>query len=154
MIVEQWLVSALAFAAFVLMIVALLKNERMRASLDALLLRLPGTGGLIAKLETARFARAMAALLKGGVPILAALGITKAVVKNRVFVSAVAGMSEEVAGGATLRAAMQEAKVFPAVASQLVAAGEETGQLARCWRGSPRCRTPTCTGRWSGHSRW
>lgn len=128
-IVEQWLVSALAAVAFALIIVALLKNERMRASLDTLLLRLPGIGGLIAKLETARFARAMAALLKGGVPILAALGITKAVVKNRVFVAAVAGMSEEVAGGTTLRAAMQEAKVFPAVASQLVAAGEATGQL-------------------------
>ena len=59
----------------------------------------------------------MAALLKGGVPILTALGITKAVVKNRMFVAVVAGMSEEVAGGPTLRAAMQEAKVS-GVASQ------------------------------------
>ena len=71
----------------------------------------------------------MAALLKGGVPILAALGIAKSVVENRTFASAVAGMSIEVAGGGTLRAGMREAKVFPAVASQLVAAGEETGRL-------------------------
>lgn len=129
MLVERWLVSSLAAAALFLMIVALLKNERLRNGLDTLLLRLPGTGGLIGKLETARFARAMAALLKGGVPILTALGITKAVVKNRTFVAALTGMSEEVAGGATLRSAMQEAQVFPAVACQLVAAGEETGQL-------------------------
>lgn len=129
LLVDQWLVTTLSAVVFVLVVVALLRNAEARASLDAVLLRVPGVGKLIAKHETARFARAMGALLKGGVPILSALGIAKSVVRNRIFVTAVSGMVEEVAGGATLRIAMQEAGVFPAVVGQLVAAGEETGQL-------------------------
>jgi general secretion pathway protein F len=129
LLIDQWLVCALAATALLLAIVALIRNDSFRAALDVAMLRVPGLGALIAKLESARFARAMAALLRGGVPILAALGIARSVVKNRTFVAAVAGMSEAVAGGTSLRVAMQNARVFPPVVGQLVAAGEETGQL-------------------------
>ena len=62
-----------------------------RAETDSLLLRAWLLGDLIRKFETARFARTLSALLKGGVPLLDALGTVQGVVGNRLLALALAG---------------------------------------------------------------
>jgi general secretion pathway protein F len=96
---------------------------------DAWTLRAPLFGELTVKLQISRFARTLGTMLKGGVPLIQALEIVRAVVGNRVISQALAVVSKEVSEGKGLSGPLENAGVFPALAIQMVSVGEETGQL-------------------------
>jgi type II secretory pathway component PulF len=60
-----------------------IRNPEGRLYWDTVRLRFWVVGDLLRKLEVARFARTLGALLKGGVPLLEALGTVQGVVGNR-----------------------------------------------------------------------
>jgi general secretion pathway protein F len=99
--------------------------------LNAVLLRLPGIGGLIRSADTARFASTLAILLGGGVPLLSALSSAARVVGNSVLRVAVNDCATRVSEGASLARALAAARVFPALLVHLVASGEASGRLQR-----------------------
>ncbi len=86
-------------------------------------------GDLLRKLEVARFARTLAALLKGGVPLLEALGTVQGVVSNRLVAGAIAELQKKVKEGKGIVGPLTESGVFPDLALQMIAVGEETGRL-------------------------
>ncbi|MBI3061529.1 MAG: type II secretion system F family protein [Deltaproteobacteria bacterium] len=86
-------------------------------------------GDLLGKLETARFARTLAALLRGGVPVLEALGTVQGVVANSHLAQAIAQLQSRVKEGKGMARPMAESRVFPELALQMIAVGEETGKL-------------------------
>src|SRR5207247_5213231 len=96
---------------------------------DRILLRLPVLGELVLKSETARFARVLGTLLKSGVPVLTALGVTRELTTNQVLGRAIERVSEGVRRGAGIAVPLREAQVFPAMAVHMVRVGEETGRL-------------------------
>lgn len=100
-----------------------------RARWDARLLRWPVAGHLIARIEMARFARSLAILLQNGVPLLTGLSILKETLGNAVFRGAVDFVSRELKEGRGMAKPMLETNVFPKLAVQMIAVGEETGQL-------------------------
>ncbi len=104
-------------------------NPVSRARWDARLLRWPVAGPLIAKLEMARFSRSLGTLLENGVPLLAGLSILKETLGNAVFRDAVGQIAGELKEGRGMSKPMLEAKVFPKLAVQMIAVGEETGRL-------------------------
>lgn len=104
-------------------------NPVTRAGWDARLLRWPVAGPLIAKLEMARFARSLGTLLENGVPLLAGLSILKETLGNAVFRDAVGQIAGELKEGRGMSKPMLETKVFPKLAVQMIAVGEETGRL-------------------------
>jgi general secretion pathway protein F len=104
-------------------------NPTSRARWDARLLRWPIAGHLIARLEMARFARSLAILLQNGVPLLTGLSILKETLGNAVFRNAVDFVSRELKEGRGMSKPMLETNVFPKLAVQMIAVGEETGQL-------------------------
>lgn len=122
--------------AFVLAAVAallLLRHLRRpgpRAALDAWLLGRPRIGALLSRFETARLARTLGTLLGNGVPLLAALGIARQSVGNRVLGEAVEAATEAVKAGQGLGPALARAQCFPRLAVQMVQVGEESGELA------------------------
>jgi general secretion pathway protein F len=89
----------------------------------------PIAGGLIARLEMARFSRSLGTLLANGVPLLAGLSILKETLGNAVFREAVDKVSRELKEGRGMARPMQEAGVFPKLAVQMIGVGEETGKL-------------------------
>lgn len=94
-------------------------------------LHIPGLRNLIIKSETATFSRTLATLLWGGVALneailLAASGIRN-VLLRRQFESASAAISS----GSTLHLAWIDKKLIPPMVAEMVALGEETGQLAK-----------------------
>ncbi|MFQ5904081.1 MAG: type II secretion system F family protein [Candidatus Binatia bacterium] len=103
-----------------------LQWDRWRLSLWVL-------GELLCKLEVARFTRTLAALLKGGVPLLEALGTVQGVVGNRLVARAIAQVQKRVKEGKGMVGPLTESGVFPDLALQMVAVGEETGGLRGCW---------------------
>lgn len=100
-----------------------------RLQADAALLRLPLIREVVLKTEVARFARILGTLLKSGVPLIAALGVVKEMMGNRLLAQAVAGLGDGVKRGAGLYKSMAEARLFPALAIHMVRVGEESGRL-------------------------
>ena len=96
---------------------------------DEWLLRNKLAGALVAKLDTARLARTLGTLLRNGVPLLAALGIARNVLDNRVLANDVDAAAEEVKNGIGLSAALGKGKRFPRLALQMIQVGEESGAL-------------------------
>ena len=86
-------------------------------------------GDLVRKLEVARFARTLAALLKGGVPLLEALATVQGVAGNLLLARAIAQVQNRVREGKGMVGPLTESGVFPELALGMIAVGEETGRL-------------------------
>jgi general secretion pathway protein F len=106
-----------------------LSNPVSRAKWDVKFLRWPVMGKLVTKMEMARFARSLAILLQNGVPLLASLSILKDTMGNVVFRDAVEVVARDLKEGRGMAKPMNEANVFPKLAVQMIAVGEETGKL-------------------------
>ena len=106
-----------------------LRDVAFRTRFDAWLLRVRLVGPMVARLETARMARTLGTLLRNGVPLMAALGIGRTVVGNRVLAADVEAAAEEVKNGVGLSTALGKGKRFPRLALQMVQVGEESGAL-------------------------
>jgi type II secretion system protein F len=100
-----------------------------KAETDSLLLRSWLLGDLIRKFETARFARTLSALLKGGVPLLDALGTVQGVVANRLMSRALSQVQLRVREGKGMARPLGDSGLFPPLALNMIAVGEETGRL-------------------------
>ena len=100
-----------------------------RAEWDRLSLRIWLLGDLVRKFETARFARTLSALLKGGVPLLEALGTVQGVVGNRLLARAISQVQVRVREGKGMARPLSESGLFPPLALNMIAVGEETGKL-------------------------
>jgi general secretion pathway protein F len=123
-----WLVLLLVVAATVGAIYYL-RTPEGRSEWDRLSLRIWLLGDLLRKFETARFARTLAALLKGGVPLLEALGTVQGVVGNRLLSRAIAQVQVRVREGKGMARPLGESGLFPPLALNMIAVGEETGKL-------------------------
>jgi len=100
-----------------------------RAMWEARLLAFGKIGELAQKVETARLARTLGTLLQNGVPLLNALSIAKNVLGNTVLATAVEASANEVKTGSGLAFALGASKKFPRLALQMIAVGEEAGEL-------------------------
>lgn len=100
-----------------------------RLALDSRLLSLKVAGDVVLKLETARLTRTLGTLLKNGVPLLGAMTIARNVMSNAALSEAVAAATEEVKRGNGLGFALAQSKRFPKLALQMIAVGEESGEL-------------------------
>lgn len=106
-----------------------LAKESGQRALHALLLRLPVVGGLRQGLASARLGRSLATLLRGGLPMLAALDIAADGVVDRVAMEELRRAREEVRAGGRLAAALRRGTAFRFVFLQMVEVGEDGGQL-------------------------
>jgi general secretion pathway protein F len=100
-----------------------------RARIDAWLLRVPLLGPLVIKVDTARFARTLGALLANGVPMLSALAIVRDGLSNASLRQAVADASAGVKEGRGLAEPLGQSNLFPALVPHLLSVGERSGRL-------------------------
>ncbi len=96
---------------------------------DGFRLRIWLVGDLLRKVEVARFSQTLAALLRGGVPLLDALGTVQGVVGNRLMQQALSRVQTQVKEGKGMIGPLTESGVFPPLALHMIAVGEETGKL-------------------------
>lgn len=106
-----------------------LRRDANRYRWHALLLRIPWLGQLITASNTSRFASTLSIMLRGGVPLLAALGSGARAINNAVMRKAVENAIERVREGASLSRTLRDAGVFPPLLVHLVASGEMSGKL-------------------------
>lgn len=101
----------------------------VRRARDARWLRLPLVGDLIAKVETARFARTLATLLANGVTLLSGIAIVKETMGNTVLAGALDGVLVKLREGKGFGRPLAETGLYPRLATQMVLVGEESGRL-------------------------
>ncbi|MDY7219650.1 type II secretion system F family protein [Denitrificimonas sp. JX-1] len=104
-------------------------STRLRSCWERFVLRLPVVGNIAYHAAVARFARTLATTFAAGVPLLDALESVTGSVANVVFREAVQQVKRDVANGMQLHFAMRNTAVFPVMAVQLTAIGEESGSL-------------------------
>lgn len=128
-IVNYWwaMLAALLLAIYLLRrYIATPKGKEWK---DAQLLRLPIFGDLIRMIAVSRFASTMATLMNGGVPIITALNIVKAVVDNEILARAVTKAKENITEGQSIAEPLRRSGEFPSLMIHMVAIGEKTGEL-------------------------
>ena len=86
-----------------------------------------GIGAIVQKLAIARFARTLGTLITSGVPILQAIEITGQAAGNVVIEDAMEKVEVSVKEGQSITQPLSECKVFPAMVTQMISVGEETG---------------------------
>ncbi|KEZ68232.1 type II secretion system protein F [Pseudomonas amygdali pv. tabaci str. ATCC 11528] len=130
-IVQEWwlLIVGLLFAGFFLFKRAYKKSQKFRDGLDRLLLKAPLIGPLIFKSSVARYARTLATTFAAGVPLVEALDSVAGATGNVVFKNAVNKVKQDVSTGMQLNFSMRSTGVFPSLAIQMTAIGEESGAL-------------------------
>jgi len=96
---------------------------------DKIKLRIPIAGKIIVKGTLARFARSFALSSKSGVPIVQALNVVAQTVDNAYIASRIEQMREGVERGESILRTAVTTGVFTPVVLQMVAVGEETGEL-------------------------
>ena len=105
------------------------RSKKFRDALDKMALRLPIFGDLVYKAIIARYSRTLATTFAAGVPLIDALESTAGATNNVVYEEAVMKIREDVSTGQQLQFAMRSSNLFPAMAIQMVAIGEESGAL-------------------------
>ena len=105
------------------------KTEAGRANLDAIKLKIPIFGTLFHKTALSRFSSTAGMLLRSGVPILQALDIVADTVNNAVMSRAVVDVQASVREGESIAKPLARHAVFPPMVVQMLAVGEETGQV-------------------------
>lgn len=93
------------------------------------LLRTPILGPIIIKIAIARFSRTFASLMSAGVGVLDALEVTGGAIGNKVIEEELKEAAKQVKNGKQLSEPLSESRHFPAIVSQMLAIGEETGQI-------------------------
>jgi len=123
-----WLLGAGAVVAL-LSARALLKQPVIQAHCHRLLLNLPFIGRVNRTLHAARLTRSLAILTYSGVPLLEALEISSRMITNIPLRAAVQDAAVSVREGGRLHRALRACGWFPPLLVQMLAAGEESGEL-------------------------
>lgn len=106
-----------------------IKTPKGKYKLHSLLLRIPILKTIIVKIALARFARTFASLMSAGVAVLDALEVTGNAIGNKVIEAELREAAKAVRNGKQLSEPLSQSKYFPSIVSQMLAIGEETGEI-------------------------
>ncbi|MGH8562164.1 MAG: type II secretion system F family protein, partial [Nevskiales bacterium] len=130
-IVTEWWWMFLVVVAGIVYTFAFFKQRsaNFRRLLDRWSLKLPVVGVILYKAAIARFARTLSTMFAAGVPLVDAMTSVAKASGNIVFEEAIMGMRDQVSTGVQLNLTMSQSGLFPNLAVQMVAIGEESGAL-------------------------
>lgn len=126
---DYWPLVLAAIAAAVVAFRRWTATEAGRLSWDRTVLRIPKLGDVLLRATLARFTRAMGVAMTAGVPITQALAGVARASGNMYVAEKILSMRNGVERGDTLLRTAASARVFTPVVLQMIAVGEETGQL-------------------------
>lgn len=127
---KWWLVILIGiFAVSFAIKQAFRRSAKVRDGFDRGVLKMPVVGDIIYKSSIARFARTLSTTFAAGVPLVEALDSVAGATGNIVFKNATNKIKSDVSTGMQLNFSMRTTGVFPSMAIQMTAIGEESGAL-------------------------
>lgn len=127
---ERWYI--VVAGAIILFVLALrfVRTPRGKRTLDSLLLRLPVVAPIVEKINLARFTRTLSSLLQTDIPIVQSFTIIASTLGNTHYKNAALDIADKLKTGVNISSMLQRyPRLFPPVARQMVAIGEESGTL-------------------------
>lgn len=106
-----------------------IKSPKGKYKFHALLLKTPVIKNIILKIAIARFSRTFASLMSSGVTVLDALEVTGGAIGNKVIEAELKEAAKQVKNGRQLSEPLSASEHFPPIVSQMLAIGEETGEI-------------------------
>ena len=108
-----------------------LKTQKGKNMLDSVTLHTPIIKNMAKEVNAARTARTLSSLISSGVEIVAAIGITSAVLQNHYFKNLLNDAAKKVETGELLSASLSNSNsnLFPLFVGEMLAVGEETGRI-------------------------
>jgi general secretion pathway protein F len=110
-------------------VIAFCRSPNGRIWVDRLKFGLPLFGPLFFKIEAARLTRTWGTLMKSGIPIIAAIDISRRVSQNHIILEAADTIKEGVHKGQTVADAIQSTGIFPPVVFHVIATGQTSGNV-------------------------
>jgi general secretion pathway protein F len=120
-----------AIVAVVIALPLIFQQTGPKRWLHHMILQLPMTRRVSRGVNTSRMARTLAIMVGSGVPLLDAMKSSSEVVPNLVLRGALQQAANEVREGVTLSRAISRGKFFPPLFTQMVASGEQSGNLEK-----------------------
>jgi len=111
-----------------------IKTREGRRIFEQLQFNLPLFGEFFRSLVVERFSSEMSTLIESGVPLLYSLEITEHSVSNSVMADIVRKIKEDVREGKPLNSSLDKSKFFEPMVIQMVAIGEEIGELPQMFK--------------------
>lgn len=105
------------------------RSELFRDAMDAITLRLPIFGSIMHQSIIARYSQTLATTFAAGVPLIECLEAAAKATGNAVYYKVVMEVREDVLTGQQLYFSMKNTCMFPPLAVQMTAIGEESGAL-------------------------
>lgn len=132
--VRDWLAEFwyVALAVFILLIFLgrfYFNTQIGRAQKDAVKLKIPVIGQLQQMVIFSRFCRTLALLLNSGISTVESLGVLERLIDNTVIRRALTEARQGVERGQGISTPLEDHWVFPKMLVQMIAVGEETGNL-------------------------
>lgn len=112
----------------VTMFLRYIKTPSGRKLFHTFVLKVPAVKGIIRKVVVARFARTFSALSGAGVTIIETMTVTAHALGNVVYEESLIDAIDKVKNGQQLSQVLEKGNLYPAIVSQMLAVGEETGQ--------------------------
>ncbi|MDX1270188.1 MAG: type II secretion system F family protein, partial [Oceanisphaera sp.] len=107
-----------------------IREGRGRKTWHQVVLQIPIMGRIVTANAYAHFARTLGTLLHNGVSVLPALDIVRKTVNNVVISEEIGKARERVTDGSSLSGPLAQGKIFPRLLIDMLAVGEETGDMA------------------------
>ena len=123
------LALAVVIMTIAVIINSMLQKPVMKKRYHKFILGLPVIGKLSKGLNTARFARTLSILTSSAVPLLESMRIASEVLENLEIREAVKTAAGFVKEGSSLRASLDQTKMFPPMMMHMIASGERSGEL-------------------------
>ena len=122
-----WLLVGLLIAAVVLWRFG--ATDKGRDFFDGVRIKMPVAGKIWVKYQVAQFSRTLSTLLTGGLPLVPSLETAARSIASRKVSKAVMTSIETVREGKSLAESLNKTEVFPTLATEMIAVGEQTGAL-------------------------
>ena len=128
-IIHKWYILLLVIVVVAFGIVTFFRSDAGKRFWGRVSIKLPIFGKLVVKSTAASFARTISTLVSAGVPLSEAIEITGRSLNNVLFQEALQDAKRKVEQGSNLSEPIEECGLFPAMVSQMIRIGEETGNV-------------------------
>ena len=127
--VDYWQLLLILFVISIISFKHWLAKESGRLKWDAYKLKMPVVGSIMLRAILARFCRTFAMMMASGVPLIQSVELCSSAVGNAAIGKRILGMRRSIERGESLLQAIGNSDMFTPLVMQMVAVGEQTGQV-------------------------
>lgn len=127
--VDYWQALLVIFIVSVASFYHWLSKEHGRLKWDAFKLKMPVVGSIMLRAVLARFCRTFAMMMASGVPLIQSVELCSSAVGNAAIGQRILAMRRAIERGESLLQAIGNSEMFTPLVMQMVAVGEQTGQV-------------------------